>query len=219
MQVPQHLGSASSAVLDGFLADDDVLQLVPVTLLEHAATQAGPSWGLDRIDERHLPLDGRYTFSGDSSSAGAGVWVYILDSGVRWNHTNFQGRGRAGTFWPYVGVSNELDNNGHGTHVAGIAASQLYGVAKGSNIVSVKVLDDQGLGTSDAVVAGLNWVVADRRVANHRKVINLSLSGTPSEALEAAIYQAYLAGLTLVAAAGNSNDDACFYRPHGPRGC
>jgi subtilisin family serine protease len=74
-----------------------------------------------RIDQRSLPLDSRYTFSGTSAAAGAGVFIYILDSGVRWNHTFFQGRGRAGTFWPYVGVSNELDNNGHGSHVVSVA--------------------------------------------------------------------------------------------------
>ncbi|WIA41789.1 hypothetical protein OEZ86_009121 [Tetradesmus obliquus] len=218
LQVQPRLGSDASAVLSGLLADGDVLQLEPVTLLEHAATQSSPSWGLDRIDQVSLPLDSRYTFAGTSTAAGAGVWIYILDSGVRWNHTNLQGRGRAGTFWPYVGVSNELDNNGHGTHVAGIAASERYGVAKGANIVSVKVLDDLGLGSSDALVAGLNWVVADRRVANHRKVINLSLSGTPSEAVDAAVYQTYLAGLSLVTAAGNSNDDACSYTPARARG-
>jgi subtilisin family serine protease len=73
-----------------------------------------------RIDQRKLPLDNRYTYSGSSSAAGAGVFIYILDSGVRWNHTFFEGRGRAGTFWPYVGVSNELDNNGHGSHVVSV---------------------------------------------------------------------------------------------------
>jgi subtilisin family serine protease len=70
-----------------------------------------------RIDQVSLPLSSSYTLPGASTAAGAGVWIYILDSGVRWNHTNFQGRGRAGTFWPYVGVTNEFDNNGHGTHV------------------------------------------------------------------------------------------------------
>lgn len=101
---------------------------------------------------------------------------------------------------------------------AGIVASQQYGVAKGAYIVSVKILDDQGLGTSDALVAGIDWILNDNRAPNSRKVINLSVSSPASNVINTAVYQAYLAGATVVVAAGNDDADACTKSPAGARG-
>jgi len=124
----------------------------PVSL----ATQNAPPWGLDRIDQRDLPLDQRYTYN----STGAGVTAYITDSGINASHVEFGGRVRTG--YNFSATLPPDDCNGHGTHVAGIVGSSLHGVAKSVNLVSVRVLDCANRGFVTDMVAGIDWAIADR---------------------------------------------------------
>ncbi|KAF8060579.1 Extracellular serine proteinase [Scenedesmus sp. PABB004] len=224
-------GRLTNATLRALLADPRVSLVEEVSVVSAlggggggvaaSAIQASPPWNLDRIDERDLPLDGKYSFSSCTCplKAGNGTWIYVIDTGVRRTHADFGGRGRTGAFWPYPGVDSDLDLNGHGTHVAGTAASRTYGVAKAALVVPVKVLDDSGSGTNDAVAAGIAWALSDPRPgSNALKVLSMSLGGPRSEALDAAVYSAYLAGAVVVAAAGNDGADACGTSPAGARG-
>jgi subtilisin family serine protease len=170
------------------------------------ATQTNPpSWGLDRIDQRNLPLDQRYTYN----STGSGVNAYIIDTGVRVTHRDFGGRAKNG----YDFVDNDAvaqDGNGHGTHVAGTVAGTLHGVAKQANIIGVRVLNNSGSGTIAGVVAGVNWVAS-----NHVKpaVANMSLGGGANTSLDNAVSGAITRGVTFAVAAGNSNTNAANTSP------
>jgi hypothetical protein len=167
------------------------------------------SWGLDRIDQRLLPLD----FSYDPGRLdGRGVRVYILDTGIRYTHVEFGGRAVFGTD---VFGGDGSDCHGHGTHVAGTVAGATYGVARGATLVSVRVLDCSGSGTISGVIAGVDWITADHdEMADAPAVANMSLGiKGSSPALEAAIKQSIADGVTYVVAAGNSNADACDFTP------
>ncbi len=170
------------------------------------ATQTNPpSWGIDRIDQRNLPLDQRYTYN----STGSGVNAYIIDTGVRVSHRDFGGRARNG----YDFVDNDAvaqDGNGHGTHVAGTVAGTLHGVAKQATIHAVRVLNNSGSGTIAGVVAGVNWVAS-----NHVKpaVANMSLGGGANTSLDNAVQGAITRGVTFAVAAGNSNTNAANSSP------
>lgn len=160
-----------------------------------------PSWGLDRIDQAELPLDGRHTYP---DSAGKGVTVYVIDTGLRVTHQDFGGRAQHG----YDTVDDDrdvTDGNGHGTHVATTAVGERYGVAKRATVVGVRVLDDQGSGSTEQVVAGIDWVTEH---AESPAVANLSLGGQPDQALDRAVRNAIAAGITFTVAAGNSGADA-----------
>ncbi|GGU99707.1 S8 family peptidase [Streptomyces spectabilis] len=160
-----------------------------------------PSWGLDRIDQKSLPLDKSYTAPG---SKGAGVTVYVIDTGVRTAHKDFGGRARSG--WDFIGNdSNAQDANGHGTHVAGTVAGTKYGVAKKAKIVAVRVLDSEGGGTLGGIIAGVDWVT---RNARGPAVANMSI-GTPAFApLDAAVRKSIASGVTYSVAAGNESESA-----------
>lgn len=173
--------------------------------LRASATQSGATWGLDRVDQRNLPLDGSYTYS----TGAANVTAYIVDTGIYAANSDFGGRARVGV--DEVGDGqNGVDCNGHGTHVAGTIGSATYGLAKSVNLVAVRVLDCSGSGSNSGVIAGVDWV---RTNAIKPAVANLSLGGSASTALDSAIKNAVNAGVTFVVAAGNENQDACNVSP------
>ena len=171
------------------------------------ATQPNPpSWGLNRIDQRDLPLDTSYTYPND----GAGVEAYIIDTGIRVTHQDFGGRAVWGT--NTVGDGNNTDCHGHGTHVAGTVGGTNYGVAKGVALTAVKVLSCSGSGSFAGIVAGVDWVTGDHTSGG--AVANMSLGGTGSNAtLENAVRASISDGTVYAIASGNSNSDACNFTP------
>ena len=164
-----------------------------------------PTWGIDRVDQTLLPLDGQYSYG----STGSGVSVYIIDTGIRKTHVQFGGRAIGG----YTAIADAYgtdDCNGHGTHVSGTIGGGQVGVAKSATLYAVRVLDCNGSGLVSGVIAGIDWVTANRRVP---AVANLSLSGDYSDALNTAIQNSINSGVTYVVAAGNAATDACGYSP------
>ncbi|MDR7280508.1 S8 family serine peptidase [Catenuloplanes atrovinosus] len=169
-----------------------------------SGTQTAPTWGLDRIDQRDLPLSRTYT-----SPSAANVTAYVLDTGVRISHRDFGGRARHG--WDFIDNDAVADDcQGHGTHVAGTVGGATYGVAKDVNLVSVRVLDCNGSGSYSQIIAGVDWVT---RNAVKPAVANMSLGGSASAALDDAVQRSINSGVTYVLAAGNDNKDACTGSP------
>ncbi|WP_225822176.1 S8 family peptidase [Streptomyces naphthomycinicus] len=199
-----HLTAAEAARLAADPAVATVEQNQRVRLAD--TTQSSAPWGLDRIDQANLPLSGTYTYP---DSAGSGVTAYVIDTGVRITHTQISGRASNG----YDEVDNDTtaqDGNGHGTHVATTIAGSTYGVAKKAKIVAVRVLDDNGSGTTAGVIAGVDWVTAHH---SGPSVANLSLGGSASTSLDTAVRNSVASGVTYAIAAGNSNANASSYSP------
>ena len=174
-------------------------------VVEAVVTQSNPPWGLDRIGQRDLPLNGAYSYT----ATGSGVNAYIIDTGIRRTHTQFGGRAFVG-FDAIGDGQNTNDCNGHGTHVAGTVGGSTYGVAKSVRLFAVRVLSCSGSGSTSGVIAGVDWVTN-----NHIKpaVANMSLGGGISTALDTAVRNSIARGVTYAIAAGNSNTNAANSSP------
>lgn len=178
------------------------------TIFTTMETQSGAPWGLDRIDGQ---VDGTYSYP----SSGAGIRIYIVDTGIDATHREFGSRVVAG-FDAFNENLDQTDCQGHGTHVAGIAAGSYYGVAKAATLVPVRVLDCNGVGTTTTVLSGLNWILTTQRGAPG--IVNMSLSGEKDSEVDAATADLIAAGFIVTAAAGNSGKDACNTSPAGSSG-
>jgi len=212
-----------TAALKGFAADlpeqalealrrnPNVSYVEPDGVVEHfgGGTEPAPPapWGLDRVDQRTLPLSASYTWG----TSGAGVHVYIIDTGIRTTHQDFGGRA-TWAFSSAKGKDGQLDTDchGHGTHVAGTVGGTRFGVAKEVQLYAVQVLDCSGSGTWSGVIAGIDWVTA-----NHRSpaVANMSLGGSYTQSVNDAVAGSIASGVVYAVAAGNSATDACTFSP------
>src|SRR5262249_20633392 len=159
------------------------------------AIESPVTWGLDRIDQRNRPLSNSFAYT----DTGAGVTAYIIDTGIRFTHSEFGGRATTG-YDAVTSGGNASDCNGHGTHVAGTVGGATYRVAKDVALVAVRVLNCQGSGTTAQVVAGIDWVTAHHAA---RAVANMSLGGGASTALDTAVRNSIASGVSYAIAAGN----------------
>jgi subtilisin family serine protease len=186
-------------------ADPRVASVHQDGVVSLAATQSPVTWGLDRIDQRALPLSNSYTYDTTASN----VRAYIIDTGIRTTHSDFGGRASVGT--DTIGDGrNGQDCNGHGTHVAGTVGGATYGVAKGVALIAVRVLNCSGSGTNAGVIAGVDWVTAN---AVKPAVANMSLGGGAYSPLDTAVTNSINSGVSYAIAAGNSSANACNYSP------
>ncbi|MDY0811435.1 S8 family peptidase [Kitasatospora purpeofusca] len=187
--------------------EEDGRASIPKAVPASATTkrEAASSWGLDRIDQKKLPLDESFTVEGD----GAGVTAYVIGTGIEYAHEEFEGRATSGT--DVVGDGQDgVDCNGHGTHIAGTIGGKTYGIARKVNLGSVRVLGCDGTGSYERLIAGFEWLAAN---AKKPAVANISLGGDVSEALNKAADALTDAGVLPILAAGNSSKDACFVSP------
>ena len=195
---------ADTSVVDQIWADPLVARVEPDRLMSFSAVdQLNPPWGLDRIDQRSLPVSKTYTYA----SSGGGVSAYVIDSGIFAGHVEFGGRVRSG-FTTVLDGRGTDDCMGHGTHVAGILGGQTYGVAKSVSLVAVRVLDCSGVTTESQLIDGLDWVIADHQ-PGVPAVANISIGGPPSVLIDNAVQALFDDGVSVSIAAGNSGLSAC----------
>lgn len=200
----------NDAALKELQASPEVDYIEQDAIVHISGSQSSPpSWGLTRVGQQDLDVSQPYAYP---DSAGASITAYIVDTGVFANHTDFGGRATFGA--NFVEGSADTDENGHGTHVSGTIGGTTYGVAKKVSIVGVKVLDAQGSGATSGVVAGMDWV-AKNAVAG-KSVVNMSLGGGKSKAIDDAAGRLFAKNIPLIVAAGNDeNMDACDGSPSG----
>ena len=194
-----------SAAVTALQHNPNVLRVEADQVVQASGTESPADWGLDRIDQRTRPLDGSYSYAAD----GAGVSVYIIDTGIRTTHVEFGGR----AFGAYTAINDgngTNDCNGHGTHVAGTVGGRLYGVAKAVKLYAIRVLGCNGSGATSGVIAGIDWVTQNRVLP---AVANMSMSGSFSSALNSAVQSSIKVGIVYAVAAGNNSADACNYSP------
>ncbi|TEB21323.1 serine protease [Coprinellus micaceus] len=201
------------AELNELRASTDVESISEDPLMSIFATQTNATWGLQRITQTSALTNQNagsttFTYTYDDS-AGQGVDIYIVDTGVLTTHREFGGRARWGT--SFVGTSS--DGHGHGTHVAGTAAGTTYGVAKKANIIAVQVLNSSGSGSTSGIVSGLNWVLTQARASGRPSIVSMSLGGSAATSLDNAVASLTSAGIHVVVAAGNSNTNAANTSP------
>ena len=206
-----YVATLTASQVAALRSDARVDFIEPDGIVEASATQSGAPWGLDRIDQRNRPLSGTFTYN----ATGAGVTAYIIDTGIRFGHSEFGGRAASG--YDAVDGGSADDCNGHGTHVAGTVGGSTYGVAKSVSLVAVRVLNCSGSGTTSGVIAGIDWVTATHQ-AGDPAVANMSLGGGASTALDNAVRNSIADGVSYAIAAGNGNfigiaQDACKYSP------
>ena len=188
------------------LAKDPNVALVEEDgVIELDATQSPATWGLDRMDQRDLPLNNSYVYN----ASGSGVTAYVIDTGIRITHSEFGGRASSG-FTAINDGNGTNDCNGHGTHVAGTIGGSTWGVAKTVALKAVRVLDCTGSGMTSGVISGVDWVTANKTLP---AVANMSLGGGASSALDTAVANSINSGITYAIAAGNENADACTGSP------
>lgn len=195
---------ATPAEIDAVKASGSVASVEQDTRV--SITGATSIWGLDRVDQR-TGRDGQYSLG----SEGAGVNIYVIDTGLNMSHTEFTGRIAAS----WTGINDGKganDCNGHGTHTAGTAAGTTYGIAKKANIIPVRVVECDGSGWNSTAIAGIDWAVA-HHVAGQPAVMNMSIGGFVSDSFDQAVKSAINDGITVVAAAGNDGVDACGASP------
>ncbi|MEV2253967.1 S8 family peptidase [Streptomyces sp. NPDC050147] len=198
----------SAAEARRLAADPAVASVEQNRTVRADATQTNAPWGLDRIDQTSLPLSGSYTYP---DTAGSGVTAYVIDTGVRITHSEISGRAVNG----YDAVDRDntaQDGNGHGTHVATTIAGKTYGVAKKAKIVAVRVLDNNGSGTTAGVIAGIDWVTSNH-AAGAPAVANMSLGGGASTSLDNAVKNSIADGVSYAVAAGNEGVNASSSSP------
>ena len=187
-------------------SDPDVAYVERDGVITIDTTQTNPPWGLDRIDQRGLPLNGTFVYT----NTGAGVTAYVIDTGIRFSHSQFGSRATSG--FDAIDGGTADDCNGHGTHVAGTVGGSTYGVAKSVSLVAVRVLNCSGSGSYSQVIAGVDWVTGNHG-AGQAAVANMSLGGSRSSSLDTAVRNSIADGVSYAIAAGNSNVKACNQSP------
>ncbi|KUM11381.1 serine protease [Acinetobacter calcoaceticus] len=198
--------TAATAFVEAMKKNPQVISVENDTVMKIDVTnQSNPDWGLDRVDQKALPLNSTYSYS----QTGSGTTAYIVDTGILSSHQQFSGRVQAG----YTAISDgngTTDCNGHGTHVAGTVGGGAYGIAKNVSLVPIRILGCDGSGASSNVIAGLDWILKNGKKP---AVVNMSLGGDASASLDSAVENLFNNGYVMVVAAGNSNTDACNSSP------
>lgn len=206
--------TVNAAALKELLASPEVeyVEQDQIVSLNTVTQNNPPSWGLPRISQRQSDTSAPYFYQ---DQAGSGVTAYVIDTGINTAHVEFQGRASMGA--NFVTGSANTDENGHGSHVSGTIGGATYGVAKKVKLVGVKVLNAQGQGSFSGIIAGMDWVA--QRAQGTKAVVNMSLGGGKSQAVDSAATRLYNAGIPLIVAAGNdAQADACDGSPSGAQG-